>query len=94
MNKPEIKLGAAVKSKAGRDTGRTFIVVELVDFEYVLVSDGRTHKMEKPKKKKLKHLKLVSEPTAEIAARLIGDPKPENHEVRKWLACMTGIKEE
>ena len=74
-----------VMSKAGRDEGRSFVVIESLDDEYVLISDGKTHKVEKPKKKKRKHLKLVREPDAQIVERL-NRGNVENYEIRKWLS--------
>lgn len=85
MTKLPIGVGATVVSKAGRDEGRTFLVVESVDEEYVLIVDGETHKVEKPKKKKRKHLKLSREPEAAIVERL-NKGGIENHEVRSWLS--------
>ena len=85
MSRPPVRVGAVVLSTAGRDEGRRFVVLERLDEQYVLISDGETHKVEHPKKKKLKHLKLVREPLAQIAERL-SSGKTENHEVRKWLS--------
>lgn len=86
MTKPLVTLGATVISKAGRDEGRTFLVVEELDENYVLISDGDTHRMAKPKKKKRRHLKVSAEATSEILARLTAPEKIEDHEVRKWLS--------
>ena len=85
MNRPPVLLGSIVMSKAGRDEGRSFVVIESLDDEYVLISDGKTHKVEKPKKKKRKHLKLVREPDAQIVERL-NRGNVENYEIRKWLS--------
>lgn len=90
MNKAPILLGSVVISKAGRDEGRTFLVVESLDDEYVLISDGDTHKMEKPKKKKRRHLKLAKEPIAEIVSRLTDGQPVFDHEVRRWLSREEG----
>lgn len=90
MNKAPILLGSIVISKAGRDEGRTFLVVESLDDEYVLISDGRTHKMGKLKKKKRKHLKSVSEPINEIVSRLTDGQPVLDHEVRRWLSHEEG----
>ncbi|MBQ3079584.1 MAG: RNA-binding protein [Clostridia bacterium] len=86
MKKAPILLGSVVVSKAGRDEGRTFLVVESLDEEYVLISDGNTHKMGKPKKKKRRHLKQVSEPRQEIVLRLTDGQPVFDHEVRRWLS--------
>ena len=85
MTKLPITVGSVVVSTAGRDEGRTFLVIESVDDEYVLIADGRTHRVEKPKKKKRKHLKLSHEPVSEIVERLLSGGV-QNHEVRKWLS--------
>ena len=85
MKRPPVRVGAVVLSTAGRDEGRCFVALQQLDEQYMLISDGRTHKVEHPKKKKLKHLKLVREPLPEIVERLSSD-STENHEIRKWLS--------
>ena len=85
MSKKPILPGAVVVSKAGRDEGRTFLVIASLDDEYVLIADGKTHRTEKPKKKKRKHLKLAREPITEIVDRLSQRPM-ENYEVRAYLS--------
>jgi large subunit ribosomal protein L14e len=62
-----IRAGEIVKSRAGRDAGRYFVVKEIIDDSYVLIVDGSLRKLEKPKKKKVKHL----EPTGDIIDGLI-----------------------
>ncbi|MGF0039538.1 KOW domain-containing RNA-binding protein [Peptoniphilaceae bacterium SGI.131] len=54
--KCNLVVGQIAASKAGRDKGEVFIVYEIVDDEYVLVVDGKVRKIDKPKKKKIKHL--------------------------------------
>ena len=54
-----VKCGDLVLSKAGRDTGKIFLVVT-VNNEFAYLVDGRYRKVNNPKKKKLKHLKRVS----------------------------------
>lgn len=51
--------GDVVLSLSGRDKGRTLAVVEVVDEDYVLVADGDLRKIEKPKKKKVRHIKKI-----------------------------------
>jgi len=66
--------GSIVLSLAGRDSGRLFVILELRD-NYALIADGRFHRIEKPKLKKLKHLSVK-------AADNIGE-KPTNAELRR-----------
>ena len=52
----DYSLGELVHSIAGRDAGRKFLVVKVIDEKYILISDGDLRKIEKPKKKKVKHI--------------------------------------
>ena len=52
-------IGNVVISKAGRDKGRCFAVIGQISSEYLLISDGSTHTVGKPKKKKLAHLEVT-----------------------------------
>lgn len=73
----EIKIGSVVRSVAGHDKGDWFLVVATEE-GYAYVSDGKLRKVEKPKKKKLKHLQgthFVSE-----------EDFSENYKVRNILA--------
>lgn len=56
QDKADIQVGQVVKSRAGRDKGKVFLVVEILDDSHVFVADGKVRKLEKPKKKKMKHL--------------------------------------
>ena len=49
--------GRVVLSTQGRDEGRYFIVLEVIDENFVLMADGLTRKLAHPKKKKIKHLR-------------------------------------
>ncbi|MDD4496193.1 MAG: KOW domain-containing RNA-binding protein [Eubacteriales bacterium] len=55
----EISTGDIVKSKAGRDAGKHFMVWEILDDSYVTIVDGVLRKLESPKKKKVKHLVIT-----------------------------------
>ena len=51
----ELKIGSAVRSKAGRDKGRLMAVVSIGE-KSVEVCDGKERRLEKPKKKNPLHL--------------------------------------
>ena len=65
---PVIKAGDIALALAGRDEGRLFAVVavDAEDEKYVLIADGRSRRADKPKRKKIKHLKLMKEAAFEI----------------------------
>ncbi len=54
----EYEFGTMVISKAGHDKGQYFIILES-DSEYVYLSDGKFRTVEKPKKKKKKHVQCI-----------------------------------
>ena len=49
--------GRVVLSTQGRDEGRYFVVLEVIDENFVLMADGLSRKVDHPKKKKVKHLR-------------------------------------
>ncbi|AUS98124.1 RNA-binding protein [Clostridium thermosuccinogenes] len=83
-------LGQVVFSKAGRDAGKRFVVVGIVDSMYVLISDGNLRRIEKPKKKKKKHLELSETVIESIGNRLLTGQKVSNADIRKALAELDG----
>jgi ribosomal protein L14E/L6E/L27E len=56
----EIKLGMIVKSVYGHDSNRFYVVVRL-EGKFAFIVDGKTRKLEKPKRKNVKHLNKTNE---------------------------------
>lgn len=52
----ECRIGKLVFSKAGRDKGNPFVIIDILDDNYAYICDGDIHPLTKPKKKKIKHL--------------------------------------
>lgn len=84
-NSEEILIGQVVKSKSGRDKGRIFLVLEVIDQEYVLIVDGELRKLDKPKKKKIKHLIIYNTVLPEIKYKADNNLKINNSYIRKLL---------
>ena len=55
----DIAASNIVRSAAGRDRGKLFAVLA-VEGEYLLLADGKTRKVESPKRKKRRHVLLVA----------------------------------
>ncbi len=53
--------GAIVRSKAGRDKFRFFVVVDVIDEKYCTIADGDLRKIDSPKKKKIMHLSFTND---------------------------------
>ncbi len=60
MTRIQPGLGRVVRSRAGRDSGRLFLVVGILDGEHLLLADGDLRRVEKPKKKKTRHLEATA----------------------------------
>ena len=56
MLSENLSLGQLVRASCGRDEGKYFFIIKLVDESFVLISDGKSRKLDKPKLKKIKHL--------------------------------------
>lgn len=81
----DISLGQLVESTAGRDKSNKFVVLCIIDDQYVYISDGDMRKVENPKKKKLKHLKKLNQISEEIKDKLESKQKVSNSEIRKFI---------
>ena len=53
-----VEKGMLAKSKAGHDKGHLYVIYD-VDETYVYLVDGKTKSIDKPKKKKLKHIQVI-----------------------------------
>ena len=59
-------IGRFAVSTAGRDKGRVFMIIGTPEENFVLLSDGSLRRLEEPKRKKLKHIKLLANDPVEI----------------------------
>ncbi|MDR2356770.1 MAG: KOW domain-containing RNA-binding protein [Oscillospiraceae bacterium] len=83
----ELEIADIVVSRNGRYAGKRFFVVGLEDGEYALLADGRARRIEKPKRKKLKHVKLESRGAdGRVSVKLRSGEKVTNSELRKSIA--------
>lgn len=80
----DIKIGQVVQSKAGRDANKYFIIVEKVDNQNVKIVDGKIRKIQNPKQKKIKHIKVTTA-FANIQSFVTNDPNNLNALIRKEL---------
>ncbi len=51
-------IGNFARSKAGHDKDKLYVIID-EDNEYVYLSDGKLRTVDRPKKKKKKHIQLV-----------------------------------
>ena len=72
------------ESLAGRDKGEFFFVLERTD-RTVLLADGKRRTLEHPKRKNLRHVKLLPEVGFAAVSGKISD-RPVNAELRRAMA--------
>ncbi|MBC9785276.1 KOW domain-containing RNA-binding protein [Heliobacterium chlorum] len=77
----QVTPGQLVLSRNGRDQNRYFLVLKILDPDYLLIADGRYRKVDTPKKKKVKHLQLTELVVAEIGEMLQQGKTPTNTQV-------------
>ena len=76
-----------VQATAGRDAGKWFFVIATED-GHVLLSNGKDRPLEKPKRKKCKHVRKVLRPDTRVAQKLRSGDKVLNSELRRDLAFL------
>ena len=81
----EIAKANIVLSDAGRDRGKLFFVMS-VEGEFLLLADGKSRKVEAPKRKKRRHTLLVASKETRVSLKIKGEEKVTNSELRRELA--------
>ena len=66
--------GQVVRSKKGRDEGKVYIIMEIIDDDLLLLVDGKLRKLDRPKKKKVKHLYIYKD----VICLLYTSPSPRD----------------
>ena len=82
-----IRISDIVVSNAGRDRDQLFYVIG-TDGVYTLLANGKDRPLEKPKRKKVKHVSKVLRAETRVAAKILAGDKVLNSELRKDLALI------
>ena len=84
----EIMRAHLIEATAGREKGKLLYVME-TDGEYLLLADGKSRRVEAPKRKKRKHVRFVADTGDRIAIKIRENEKITNSELRKSIASYT-----
>ena len=87
-NIESIIVSDVVEATAGRDAGKWFYVIATED-PFVLLCNGKDRPLEKPKRKKCKHVRKVLRPDTRVAAKITSGDKVLNSELRRDLAYLS-----
>ena len=84
----DIIISDVVSSTAGRDQGKLFYVIG-TDPVYLMLVNGKDRTLDKPKRKKRKHVQKVLRPETRVAEKLASGDKVLNSELRRDLAYLS-----
>jgi len=84
---PSINISDVVVSTAGRDAGEWFYVIN-EDPIYLFLANGKDRTLDKPKRKKRKHVQKVLRSETRVAEKLRLGDKVLNGELRRDLAFL------
>ena len=84
----DFNIGDVVLSTAGRDQGKLFYVIG-TDPVYLLLANGKDRTLDRPKRKKRKHIQKVLRSDTRVAHKLLAGDKVLNSELRRDLAYLS-----
>ena len=80
-----IHISDVVVSTAGHDQGKLFYVID-EDANYLVLANGKDRTLDKPKRKKRRHVQKVLRSETRVVEKLIHGDKVLNSELRRDLA--------
>ena len=84
---PSITISDVVVSTQGRDAGQWFYVIA-EDPVFLYLANGKDRSLDKPKRKKRKHVQKVLRSETRVAAKILQGDKVLNGELRRDLAFL------
>ena len=78
-----------VQATAGREQGKYFFVLE-TDGEYLLLADGKSRRIEAPKRKKQKHVRFIAERAGPVDDMISSMEIITISELRNAIAAYSG----
>ena len=89
-DKPNIiQISDVVISTAGHDQGELFYVID-TDEQFLYLANGKDRSLDKPKRKKRRHVQKVLRSETRVAVKLLSGDKVLNSELRRDLAYHAG----
>ncbi len=79
-------IGCIVNSVAGRDTGKNYVIIQS-DAEYVYLVDGKIRTIDRPKKKKKKHVRLLDLKDPNLTEKLISGTV-KNEDIKRAIKLL------
>jgi len=83
----DFTIADVVASTAGRDQGEMFYVIDVED-QFLMLANGKDRTLDRPKRKKRKHVQKVLRSETRVADKLRSGDKVLNSELRRDLAFL------
>jgi len=83
----DILISDVVISTAGHDRGEWFYVIN-AEPDYLILANGKDRPLDRPKRKKRKHVQKVLRPETRVAGKIKSGDKVLNGELRRDLAFL------
>jgi len=86
-------IGKVILSSKGKDKNHLYVVTNIINEKYVYLSDGITKTIQMPKKKNLKHIKVLSDVDDEIKESIILKDRGTDLKIKRFLKLRGIVKE-
>ncbi len=82
----EFEIGGYAVSTAGHDSGKKYVISQ-TDREYVYLVDGKIRTMNRPKKKKIRHVQMLDQSNPILAEKL-KNMTVKNEEIKRAIKLL------
>lgn len=89
----EYKIGSLARSLAGHDKGGLFIIIK-EDAQYVYLADGRLKPLDKPKRKKKKHVQPTHFVSEKLQEKLTSGGRVTDEELKFFIKTYHHLDQE
>ena len=86
-------IGKVALSVSGRDLNHYYVIVDVIDNDYCLLSNGNTKTIQLPKKKNLKHINVLGNIHDDIKTSIILKEKGTDLKIKRFLKLKGIVKE-
>lgn len=86
----EVVVGGYAISKAGHDFGNRYVIIH-IENEYVYLVDGKVRTLERPKKKKMKHMTMLHQIDHSLADKIM-NKTVKNEEIKRAMKLLQSSK--
>ena len=88
MSVVNISIGQLVTSNAGRDQTNIYLVIGILQNNYLLLVNGRERKFRNPKQKNIRHVNVLDSIAQGVAEKIHSGLKVTDEEIRQAIKIL------